>query len=79
MTNRDEKILEGFYLSIEYFRKKSFTEPKTCYENQLKTAGIIHAMARADLIDPHEFTLMINLLWRDVKGLFNYAHEKVNY
>lgn len=76
---KEDKVLEGFYLSIEYFRKEACQNPNTCYDNQLKVAGIIHAMARADIIGPLEFTYMDTLLWSDVKGLFMYAYNKVGY
>ena len=71
-----EKILQGCYMSIEYFRRKAVKEPKTREENQLKTAGIIHAMARSDIIEPQEFTYRISLLWSDIKSLGEYANRK---
>lgn len=77
--NKEEKVLEGFYLSIEYFRKEAYQNPKTSYDNQLKVAGIIHARARADIIGPLEYTYMDTLLWSDVKGLFMYIYNKVGF
>ena len=74
--NKEEKVLQGFYLSIEYFRRKAIKEPKTREEDQLKTAGIIHARARAEIIEPQEFTYRITLLWDDIKALGAYANEK---
>lgn len=76
---KEEKVLEGFYLSIEYFRKEACQNSKTYYDNQLKVAGIIHAMVRAGIIDILEFTRRNTLLWSDVKGLFKYAYDKVGY
>ena len=72
-----KEILEGFYLSIEYFRRKAIKEPKTREEDRLKTAGIIHARARADIIEPQEFTYRITLLWDNFKALGEYAKRKV--
>ena len=71
-----KEILEGFYLSIEYFRRKAIKEPKTREEDRLKTAGIIHARAMSDIIEPQEFTYMITLLWDDFKALGEYANRK---
>lgn len=71
-----KKRLQGCYLSIDFFRRKAIKEPKTREEDKLKTAGIIHAMAMSDIIKPQEFTLMINLLWSDIKALGEYAHGK---
>ena len=71
-----KEILQGCYLSIEYFRRKAVKEPKTREENRLKTAGIIHAMAMSDIIEPQEFTYRITLLWEDFKALGEYANRK---
>lgn len=74
--NTEEKRLQGCYLSIEFFRRKALREPKTREEDKLKTAGIIHARARADVIKPQEFTFRVNLLWSDIKALGTYASRK---
>ena len=71
-----KKVLQGCYMSIEYFRRKAVREPKTREENRLKTAGIIHAMAMSDIIEPQEFTYRITLLWGDFKALGEYASRK---
>lgn len=72
-----KKMLQGCYRSIEFFRRKAIKEPKTREEDRLKTAGILHAMARADIIEPQEYTYMNNLLWSDIKSLGEYANRKV--
>lgn len=74
-----EKILQGCYLSIEYFSRKAIQEPKTREESQLKTSGILHARAMADLIKPQEYTYRITLLWDDFKALGEYANRKVGF
>lgn len=73
------KVLQGCYRSIEYFMRKAIKEPKTREEDRLKTAGILHARARADIIEPKEYTYMINLLWSDIKALGEYANRKVGF
>ena len=70
------KVLQGCYLSIAYFRRKAVKEPKTREEDKLKTAGIIHAMAMSEIIKPQEFTYRITLLWDDFKALEEYANRK---
>lgn len=74
-----KKMLQGCYRSIEFFRRKAIKEPKTREEDRLKTAGILHARARADIIEPQEYTYMINLLWSDIKALGKYANRKVGF
>ena len=72
-----KEILQGCYLSIDFFRRKAIKEPKAREESRLKTAGILHARARAELIKPQEYTYMITLLWSDIKALGEYANRKV--
>lgn len=74
-----KKMLQGCYRSIEFFRRKAIKEPKTREEDRLKAAGIIHAMARSDIIEPQEFTYRITLLWSDIKALGEYANRKVGF
>ena len=71
-----KKVLQGCYLSIEYFMRKAIKEPKTREEDKLKTAGIIHAMAMSEIIEPQEFTYRITLLWDNFKALGDYANRK---
>lgn len=74
-----KQVLQGCYRSIDFFRRKAIKEPKTREESRLKTAGILHARARADIIEPQEYTYMITLLWSDIKSLGEYANRKVGF